>query len=236
MEERSASPGSPLRNPRSAICNLSRSLTQSMITKYQCGHCFYDWHCTGKDARIMPPARSESGLLARTSHRFLFVADCSCRLKRDAKINFLSITDAALHSAGVVRRRANFSAAHLKWIVMLRAPHPGGRKTRTDFETFCCRYAQHRFSQICLELIENRLANSRRNAASDAFNDAANRVALAANVLDERDHLFRRRGIRAANNILLDVCSFHRGTINFRSDFVNLRDVGDNFEFRIQRR
>src|SRR4026209_2185769 len=176
MEERSASAGLPLRNPRPAICNLSRSLTQSMIAKYQRGHCFYDWHCTGKNARIVPSARSESRLPARTSHRFLFVTDCSCRLKRDAKIDFLSITDAALHSAGVVCRRANFSAADLKWIVMLRTPHPGGRKTRTDFETFCCRYTQHCFSQICLELIENRLTNSRRNAASDAFNDAANRV------------------------------------------------------------
>ena len=111
---------------------------------------------------------------------------------------------------------------------MLRAPHPGRRKTRTDFESFCRRYAQHRFSQICLELVENRFTNSRRNATNDAFNDAANRIAFVANLLNERQHLFYRRGIRAANNILLDVFRFHRGTINFRSDFVNLRDVGDD--------
>src|ERR1041385_2268205 len=136
MEERSASPGLPLRHPHSAICNFSRSLTQSMIAKYQRGHCFYDGHCTGKNTRIVPSARSEPGLLARPSNCLLFVGDCSRRLKRDAKINFLSITDASLHSAGVVRRHANFSAAHLKWIVMLRTLHSGGRKTRTDFETF----------------------------------------------------------------------------------------------------
>ena len=71
---------------------------------------------------------------------------------------------------------------------------------------------------------------------SDAFNDAANRIALAADLLDEGDHLFRRHGIRATNDVLLDVFRFHRGTIDFRNDFVNLRDVGDDLEFRIERR
>ena len=106
-----------------------------------------------------------AGLLARTGHRFLFVADRSCRLKRDAKINLLAITDSALHAAGIVGCRANFPVAHFKRIVVLRTPHPRRRKTRTYLESFGCRYAQHRFSQIRIELVENRFTESRRNAA-----------------------------------------------------------------------
>src|SRR5215471_2052628 len=113
----------------------------------------------------MSPACCEPGLLARTSHRSLFVTDRSCRLKRDAEIDLLPITDPALDAAGIVGCSANFSATHLKWIVMLRAPHPRRRKTGTDLEPFRRRYAQRRFSEICIELVENGFTQSRRNSA-----------------------------------------------------------------------
>src|SRR4029434_3627460 len=127
-----------------------------MIAQHQRRHCFYDRHCSGNDARIVTPARSQLGLLVETGYRFLFVADCSCWLKCDSKINLLSITNAALHATGIVRCGANSTATHLEWIIVLRASHQRRRKTRTDLESLCCRYAQHRFSQICLELVENR--------------------------------------------------------------------------------
>jgi len=61
------------RNPQCAIRNLDRSLPQSMVTKHQRSHCFYDWHCPGKNARIMGPRAASRVLLARTSYRSLFV-------------------------------------------------------------------------------------------------------------------------------------------------------------------
>src|SRR5204862_8199611 len=164
------------------------------------------------------------------------MGDRSCRLERDTKINLLSITDAALRAARIVSCRANSPAAYFKWIVMLRAPHPRRGKTRTNLESLRCRYAQHRFSQICIELVENRFTESGRNAAYHAFDNAANRIAFVADLFDQRHHLFRRHSIRAANNILLDLISLYGGTIDFRNDFVNLRDVGDNLEVRIQHR
>jgi len=91
-------------------------------------------------------------------------------------------------------------------------------------------YAQHRFSQIRIELVENR-SPSPGGCRYDAFNHAANRIAFVANLFDQRHHLFRRYSIRAANNILLDLLPLYGGTIDFRNDFVNLRDVGDNLEF-----
>src|SRR4029453_6375398 len=117
------------RTRHSVICNYDCSLAQSMIAKHQRGHCFYDWHCPGKNAGIMASARSEPGLLPRTGHRLLFVGDRSCWLKRDAKINLFAVTDSALHATGIVGRRANFSATHLKWIIMLRAQQRSRRKS-----------------------------------------------------------------------------------------------------------
>src|SRR4029077_11234544 len=95
---------------------INCSLPQSMIAKHQRGHRFHDRHCSGKNARIMASTRSELGLLARACHRLLFVGDRSCRLKRDAKITPLAITDAPLHAAGIVGGPANLAAAHFKWI------------------------------------------------------------------------------------------------------------------------
>ncbi len=132
-----------------------------MIAKHQRGHRFHDRHRSGKNARIMASACSELGLFARTGHRLLFVGDRSCRLKRDAKINLFAITDSALHAAGIVGCRANFPTAYFKRIVVLSTPHPRRRKTRTYLESFGCRYAQHGFSQIRIELVKNRFTESR---------------------------------------------------------------------------
>src|SRR6266496_4759548 len=213
IELNRAFPSRSFRNPRSAIRDCNCSLPQSMIAKHQRGHRYHDRHGSGKNTRIMASARSELSLLARTGHGLLFMGDRSCRLKRDTKINLLSITDAALHAAGIVSCRANSPAAHLKWIVMLRAPHSRRRKTRTNLESLRRRYAQHRFSQICIELVENRFTESGRNAAYHAFNNATNRIAFVANLFDQRHHLFRRHAIRTANNILLPR---YGGTIDFR--------------------
>ena len=117
---------------------------------------------------------------------------------------------------------------------MLRAPHPRRGKTGTNLESLRRRYAQHRFRQIRIELVKNRFTKSGRNAAHHAFNNATNRIAFVANLFDQRHHFFGRHGVRAANDVLLDVFCFDRGTIDFRNDFMNLRDVGDNLEFRIQ--
>src|SRR6266566_3683904 len=71
---------------------------------------------------------------------------------------------------------------------------------------------------------------------SNAFNHATDRVAFAANLLDKRRHLLRCRGIGTANRILLHIPYFHSGTIDFRDDLMNLRDVSDDLELRVKGR
>src|SRR5438132_4043347 len=203
IEPTQALPSRSFRNPGSARLRLATawqairdcncSLPQSMIAKHQRGHRFHDRHRSGKNARIMASTRNELSLLARTGHGLLFVGDRSCRLKRDTKINLLSITDAALRAAGIVCCRANSPAAHFKWIVMLRAPHPRRGKTGTNLESLRRRYAQHRFRQIRIALVKNRFTKSRRNAAHHAFNNATNRLTFVAHLFAPRPPFIRRQ-------------------------------------------
>src|SRR5947208_6739346 len=179
IEPTQALPSRSFRNPGSARLRLATawqairdcncSLPQSMVAKHQRGHRFHDRHRSGKNTRIMASARSELSLLTRTSHGLLFVGNRSCRLKCDTKINFFSITDAALRPAGIVSCRANSPATHFKWIVMLRTPHLRRGKTGTNLESLRCRYAQHRFSQIFIKLVENRFTKPRWNAGNHAL-------------------------------------------------------------------
>jgi hypothetical protein len=55
-------------------------------------------------------------------------------------------------------------------------------------------------------------------------------------LLDIRRHLLRRRPVRTANRIFLDILYFYDGTIDFRGDVMNLRDVSDDLELRAQGR
>ncbi len=113
----------------------------------------------------MTTARGERSFFARSRDSFLLARDRRSRLERDAKDDVFAIADAALHATGVICRRPNFSFAHFEWIVVFRSFHSRCSKSRTDLETFCRRQAQHRFSQVRFEFVENRLAQTRRNSA-----------------------------------------------------------------------
>src|SRR5213078_3939113 len=97
--------------------------------------------------------------------------------KRNAKVNVFAIANATLHASGVVRGCPNSSSAGFECIVVLRAPHPRRSKSRTDLERFRGRNAQHRFRQVCFELVEHGLAKSRGDAARHTLDYATNGVA-----------------------------------------------------------
>ena len=96
------------------------------------------------------------------------------------------------------------------------------------------RNAQHRFRQVCFELVEHGLAKSGWDAARHALDHAADGVACIPNLLDQRDHLFRSGSIRAADDIFLNVIHCHGGTVNLRRHFMDLRHVSDEIEVRVQ--
>jgi len=88
---------------------------------------------------------------------------------------------------------------------------------------------------ISVELIKNRFTNPGRETARNALNHTADRVPFIANLLDERYHSFRARGVWTANDIFLHVLHLDSGAINFRDDVVNLRYIRDDLEIRVER-
>src|SRR2546430_15917742 len=121
----------------------------------------------------MTTAGCEFCLFARRAHRFLFARDCRRRFECHSKVNLSTVRDPALDAAGIICRCPNLAAAHFKWIVVLRAAHARGGKTRPDLETFRRRQTEHRLRQIGFELVENRLAESDRRVADYAFDYTA---------------------------------------------------------------
>src|SRR5438046_2829041 len=205
-----------------------------MVAKHERGHRLDYWDRARQNTRIVASASRELRLFTRYVYGFLFVRDRRCRLKSDAKVNLFAVADPALYAAGIICRRPEFTSAHFKWVVVLGATHVRRRKSGTDLKSFGCRKTQHRFRQISLELIKHRLAKSGRNAPDDAFNHATHRITFIANLPDQRLHSLRRRNIRASDRILLCVLHLNARTIDLRDDVVNLRDVTDDLEIRVQ--
>jgi len=210
-----------------------RVLPQCVIAKNERGHCFDNRHGSWKNTRIMPSAGGKLSLLVRSGDGFLLERNRCRRLKRNTKVNLLAIANATLHASGVVRGCPNSSSTGFECIVVLRAPHLRRSESRTDLERFRSRNAQHRFRQVCFELVEHGLAKSGWDAARYTLDYAADRVARITNLLNQRDHLFRSGSIRAADNIFLNVIHRHGGTVNLRSHFVDLSHVSDDFEVRV---
>src|SRR5206468_1843591 len=67
------------------------------------------------------------------------------------------------------------------------------------------------------------------NAARDTFYDAANGISGLAHFFNELNHLVRDAGLRTANDIGLDVSSFHFGGVNIGNDVLDLLDVREDF-------
>src|SRR6266480_2008681 len=207
-----------------------------MVAKHERGHRLDYWDRAGQNTRIVASASRELRLFTRYVNGFLFARDRRCRLKSDAKVNLFAITDPALHAAGIICCCPDFTSAYFKWVVVFGATHVCRRKPGTDLKSFGCRKAQHRFRQIGLELIKHRLDKSGRNGPDDAFNHATHRITFIANLPNQRLHSLRRRNIRTSDRILLYVLHLNARTIDLRDDLVNLRDVSDDLEIRVQDR
>jgi len=91
-----------------------RLLSQRVIAKNKCSHRFNDRHGPWQYARIMTAARRELGSQLRAGHGSLLPRDRRGRFKRDTKINVFAVADAALHTAGIICRRTDFTAASFK--------------------------------------------------------------------------------------------------------------------------
>ena len=205
-----------------------------MVAKHERGHRFDYWDRARQNTRIVASAGRKRSLLLCSTDGFLLECDRCRRFKRNANVNVFAIGNATLHAARVVRDCANPASADFECIVVLRAPHPSGRKSRADLKTFCRRNAQHRFRQVRFELVEYGFAKTWGHAAHHTLNYAADGVTCVPNLLDERDHLFGSGRIRTTDDIFLNVAHRNGRTVDLRHDFMNLCHIRDDFEVRVQ--
>ena len=115
-------------------------------------------------------------------------------------------------------------------VVVLAAGQQNAAEAGADFKRLRRRQAQHRLGQVRFELVEHRLAPAGRNAARDAFDDAADGVALAPHFLDEPDHFLRRLRVGAADDVRFDVLEFHLVRVHVRDEPLDLFDVSQRFD------
>lgn len=155
-----------------------------MIRQDQRGHRFHDRHRAGQHTRVVPPATSDHDRFARLVDRFLWLHDRRDRLKSDPKINIHPIGDAALDAAAMICFRNNAAILHIKRIVVFRAAHRRARKATAELKPFHGIDREHRFAEISVQFIENRLAEADGAAFYLAKNQPANRIARLFNFLD----------------------------------------------------
>ena len=112
---------------------------------------------------------------------------------------------------------------------MLAAGQQNPTEAGSDLKRLGCGQAQHRLSQVGLQLVKHRLAPAGRHATGDALHDAADGVAFPAHLLDQPDHARRRGRVRAADDVRLDVLETDLVGIHGADDFLDLLDVGEDF-------
>ncbi len=136
----------------------------------------------------MAPPRGQGRFLAGRCHCFLVARNGRSGLERDAEKDVLAVGDPALHAAGIVCGGPDPVIPNLERIVMLRAFHPRRAKAGPDLKTFRGRQTEHRLGEIGFQFVEDRLPETGRDAANDALDHAANRIAFRADGLNQRRH------------------------------------------------
>src|SRR5882672_7402908 len=95
-------------------------------------------------------------------HTLLVLHNGGHRFEGHIKVNVLSIGNATLYAAGIIRLRANLSAFIDKLVVVLRATQLHPLESTSVFEALNCIDTQHCFAKFGMEFIEDRFTQSHR--------------------------------------------------------------------------
>ena len=89
-------------------------------------------------------------------------------------------------------------------VVVLEAGETRAGEAAADLEALRRGQREHALREVGVEAVEDRLAETGRDVADDAFDDTAERVAVAAGLLDRGDHALGLGGRRAPRRRALD--------------------------------
>ena len=99
---------------------------------------------------------------------------------------------------------------------MLGTAQAGSGKPRTDLKAFGRRQRQHRLGEHRVELVEHRFAPASREIPADTADHTADRILGLQNFTHQRFHPRRRRFVRAARQVSINLIAVH--TVNVHID------------------
>ena len=211
------------------------ALAQEVIAKGQSGHGFDHGDSPGQDACVVASAGFEFNVFEVSGDGLLRMENGGGWFEGDAEEDVLPVGDAALDASGAIGGGTDSSLAHPEGVVVGFAGEEGAFEAGPDFETFCCGEAEHPFGEVGFEFIENGFAETGGCAPDDAFDDAADGVALGADVFDPLDHPVCGFGIWATDHVRLDLFEGDGGWVDVGLDVLDGSNVGDDFDFGSER-
>ncbi len=114
-------------------------------------------------------------------------------------------------------------------IVVLAAAGIRHREAGAVFDPQHRRQAEEGLAEVGLELVENRLAPAGGHPQRHDLGGAADRVAFGTDLLDQRDHLLRRRRVGAAHRIGFDLLERQRLAVrDLGVDIADLHHVAEH--------
>jgi len=209
-------------------------LAQEVIADDERGHGLDHRDGAGQDAGIVTAPSGEFGGLAGDGDGLLRFGNRSGRFESDAEEDMFAVADAALDAAGAVGEGLHASFLDHEGVVVFASGEARPGKAAANFKSLCRGQAHHGLGQIGFQFVKDRLAQRMRNSTDDAFDRAADAVALGADFLDAVDHFLRGGGIGAAHRGRIDIGGRYRFGINLGIDVVDRTDIGDDFEFGME--
>src|SRR5690606_11989452 len=158
------------------------------------------------DAWIVPARRDDLDRVAVNVDRTPRHLDARRRFQRDTDENILSARYSAEYSPCRILREA----FRRDLVAVLAAALADAAEAVADLDALHGVDAHHRARDLGVELVEDRLAESRRDAGRDHVDPCADGVAFAAQLDHERLEPFDLRRIRAEERVRIDGIEIHR--------------------------
>ncbi len=179
-----------------------------MIRDHDRDHCFGHLDEAREQAWVVAAFGADGRRVAGLRDGFLFDGQAACRFDRGSQNDRQACRDAAEHAAVTIGRGGNAGMAVVgmlrignETVVVFAAAHRDAAEADAVFDTEYRGQTEERFGEIGFNLIEDRFAQSRRDIGRDDFRRAADGIAFFPDVLDQRDHRRRGRGIGATDNV-----------------------------------
>mmetsp|Transcript_22484 Transcript_22484/g.60295 ORF Transcript_22484/g.60295 Transcript_22484/m.60295 type:complete len:380 (-) Transcript_22484:113-1252(-) len=178
------------------------------VGQHEGGHALDERWRPRQHARVVAPLGLEHDIAAVVRGRVLRLANGGHGLDGHTKVDVSSRRDAAESAArkiGLERERGavglrdrSGATRRNERVIVRRSAHAGAAEAGAKLEAFGRGQREHRVRQLCLEPIEDWLAERRRHLAADARDGASDGVLVRLDLPDQGGHLARRRRVRAA--------------------------------------